>query len=168
MGTTQVAVVFGSDSDWPVMQKAVDQLRQFGIEPHVEVMSAHRTPARVEAFASGAADAGYHVIIAGAGMSAALAGTISAHASIPVIGVPLASGDMQGLDALLSTVQMPPGVPVAGVGIGAAGARNAALIAVQILARIDPELHEAYLAFKKKQAEKVSAANAALQERLSS
>ena len=126
MTTPRIAVVFGSDSDWPVMEKCVTQLAAFDEVAHVEVMSAHRTPERVQAFASAAAKDGFEVIIAGAGMSAALAGTIAAHTNLPVIGVPLASGPLQGVDALLSTVQMPPGIPVATVGIGEAGARNKA------------------------------------------
>ena len=135
MPKPRIAVVFGSDSDWPVMEKCVTQLAAFDEVPHVEVMSAHRTPERVQAFASAAAKAGFEVIIAGAGMSAALAGTIAAHTNLPVIGVPLASGPLQGVDALLSTVQMPPGIPVATVGIN--NARNAALLAAEILSLSD-------------------------------
>jgi len=146
MADYRVAVVFGSDSDWSVMEKCVKQLAEFGEAAFVEVMSAHRNPERVHSFASDAETNGFEVIIAGAGMSAALAGTIAAKTTLPVIGVPLASGTLQGIDALLSTVQMPPGVPVAGTGIGVAGAKNAALLAVQIIARKDEKLATAYRA----------------------
>ncbi len=168
MSKPRVAVVFGSDSDWPVMEACVEQLRSFGEEPHVEVMSAHRTPQRVQAFAEGAEQDGFEVIIAAAGMAAALAGTIAAHTCLPVVGVPLASGSLQGIDALLSTVQMPPGVPVASVGIGKAGAKNAALIAVQVLARHDERLAAAYRTFKTDQARAVEAKNRKLIEGLGS
>ena len=168
MATPRVAVVFGSDSDWPIMEKCVEQLRAFGVEPHVEVMSAHRGPQRVHEFAAGAEEAGFQTIIAGAGMSAALAGTIAAVTTLPVIGVPLASGSLQGIDALLSTVQMPPGVPVAAVGIGAAGAKNAALLAVQILAQGDQKLRAAYHDFKADQARAVDAKNRKLRESIKS
>jgi len=166
MSNARVAVVFGSDSDWPVMEKCVEQLKTFGENPLVEIMSAHRNPERVREFAASAGDKGIEIIIAGAGMSAALAGSISAHSLVPVIGVPLGSGFLQGLDALLATVQMPPGVPVACVGVGAAGAKNAALLAIQILGRSDPKLTEAYSAFKTKQTKQVAEKNRALQERL--
>ena len=168
MSKPSVAVVFGSHSDWPVMERCVEQLRTFGVDPHVEVMSAHRTPQRVREFAAGAQQAGLQVIIAGAGMSAALAGAIAAHTTLPIIGVPLANGSLQGIDALLSTVQMPPGIPVASVGIGPAGAVNAALLAVQILARSDDKLAAAYRDFKADQARKVEAKNRDLLERLGS
>lgn len=168
MSQPRVAVLFGSDSDWPVMEKCVAQLREFGESPHVEAVSAHRSPERVATFARGAEAAGFEVLIAAAGMSNALAGAVAAHTALPVIGVPLSSGSLQGLDALLSTAQMPPGIPVATMSIGEAGAKNAALLAVQILARKDARLAEAYRAFKKRQAEQVAARNAALQERMGS
>ena len=155
----RIAIVFGSDSDWSVMEKCVEQLRAFGERPHVEVMSAHRNPNRVREFAATAEDSGFEVIIAAAGMSNALAGAIAAHTCLPVIGVPLVSGPMQGQDALLSTVQMPPGIPVACVSVGEAGAKNAALLAIQIIARHDEKLAEAYRAFKTEQANKVDAKN---------
>lgn len=166
MSTARVAVVFGSDSDWPVMEGCVKHLRDFGEEPFVEVMSAHRNPDRVREFASSAEENGVQVIIAGAGMSNALAGAIAANTCLPVIGVPLAKGTLQGLDALLSTVQMPPGVPVATVSLGEAGARNAALLAIQILARQNPELAAAYRGFRARQAGSVTAKNEAIQEKL--
>lgn len=165
MSIGRVAVVFGSDSDWRVMEKCVEQLRAFDEDPHVEVMSAHRDPDRVRAFASTAEENGVEVIIAAAGMSNALAGAVAANTCLPVIGVPLVSGSMQGMDALLSTVQMPPGVPVACVSLGETGAKNAALLAVQIIARHDEKLAAAYRDFKADQAKRVAAKNAALQER---
>ena len=164
--SAEIAIVFGSDSDWPVMEKCVEQLRSFDIEPHVEVMSAHRNPDRVREFAGSAEKDGFEVIIAAAGMSNALAGAIAAHTCLPVIGVPLVVGEMEGMDALLSTVQMPPGIPVACVSIGEAGAKNAALLAVQILARNDEKLAAAYQSFKAEQAKKVEAKNKSLQEKL--
>jgi len=166
MSTPQIAIVFGSDSDWPVMEKCVAQLRAFDVEPHVEIMSAHRNPERVRQFAGSAEKDGLEVIIAAAGMSNALAGAVAAHTTLPVIGIPLVSGAMQGLDALLSTVQMPPGIPVACVSVGEAGARNAALLAIQILARKDEKLAAAYRTFKVDQAKKVEAKNKSLQQKI--
>ena len=167
MPKPRIAVVFGSDSDWPVMEKCVEQLRAFDETPVVEVMSAHRNPERVQAFASGAEADGIEVIIAAAGMSNALAGAIAAHTCLPVIGVPLVSGSLQGIDALLSTLQMPPGIPVATVSVGEAGAKNAALLAVQIISRQDEKLAAAYRSFKADQAKAVEAKNKKLRERLS-
>ncbi len=166
MSKPTVAVVFGSDSDWPVMEKCVERLRVFGETPHVEIMSAHRNPKRVQEFAGDAQQAGFEVIIAAAGMSAALAGTIAAHTSLPVIGVPLAGGSLKGVDALLSTVQMPPGVPVASVGIGEAGAINAALLAIAILALHDERLAAAYRTFRTDQAKAVEDKNRNLIKRI--
>lgn len=166
MSKHRVAVVFGSDSDWPVMEKCVAQLRAFGEDPYVEAVSAHRAPQRVAELASGAERDGIEVFIAAAGMSNALAGAVAAHTCLPVIGVPLASGPLSGFDALLSTVQMPPGMPVATVSVGDAGAKNAALLAVQILARKDAAIAEAYRAFKSKQAEAVAEKNQALQAKI--
>jgi 5-(carboxyamino)imidazole ribonucleotide mutase len=125
----------GSPNDRDKMQPAADTLEKFGIEPDVRVMSAHRTPAAVVEFASSARENGYVAIIAGAGMAAHLAGVVAAHTTLPVVGVPLASGALNGVDALYSTVQMPPGIPVATVAIG--GAVNAALLVVQMLAISD-------------------------------
>ena len=166
MSQPRIAIVFGSDSDWDTMEKCVKQLVEFGETPFVEVMSAHRNPERVTDFASGAEKSGIEVIIAAAGMSNALAGSVAAHTPLPVIGVPLVSGPMQGMDALLSTVQMPPGIPVATVSIGSAGAKNAALLAIQILARKDEKLAAAYRKFKKGQADAVAKRNAKVQEKL--
>jgi phosphoribosylaminoimidazole carboxylase PurE protein len=150
-----VAVVMGSDSDMAVMQGCVEQLRQFGIEPVVRIISAHRTPQIAAEFAQNAAKNGIKVIIAAAGMAAHLAGAIAAKTTLPVIGVPLiSSSGLEGIDALLSTVQMPPGVPVATVAIGKAGAKNAAILAVQILALSDKALAEKLADFKKAQQKK--------------
>jgi len=150
------------------MEHCVTQLRAFGVDAHVEVMSAHRGPKRVHAFAASAQAVGFEVIIAAAGMSAALAGTIAAETCLPVIGVPLASGPLQGVDALLSTAQMPPGVPVACMGIGEAGAKNAAILAVQIMALRDSALAEAYSRFKSDLSASVEKRNLSLREKLKS
>lgn len=151
-----VAVVMGSDSDLGVMQGCVDQLGEFGVEATVRILSAHRTPQAAAEFAQNAEARGIKVIIAAAGMAAHLAGAMAAWSTLPVIGVPLAAeSSPAGLDSLLSTVQMPPGVPVATVAIGKAGAKNAAILAVQILALSDAGLREKLYEFKKKQEQKV-------------
>jgi phosphoribosylaminoimidazole carboxylase PurE protein len=162
--TTPVAVVMGSDSDLKVMKKCVEQLEDFGIKPVVRIISAHRTPEIAAEFAGNAAKNGIKVIIAAAGMAAHLAGAMAAKTTLPIIGVPLDSGQgLGGLDALLSTLQMPPGVPVGTVAIGKAGAKNAAILAVQILALSDSELAGKIADFKKKQEEKVIEKDSALQ-----
>jgi phosphoribosylaminoimidazole carboxylase PurE protein len=166
MAQKKVAIVMGSDSDWPVMESSYKTLREFGVPTVVQVLSAHRTPDQLSAFVRGAEAEGIGVFIAAAGMAAALPGAVAACTPLPVIGVPLISGSLQGVDSLLSMVQMPPGVPVATVAIGEAGARNAALLAVQILALGDPALGEAYRKFKRNQAETVDKKNQSLQERL--
>jgi phosphoribosylaminoimidazole carboxylase PurE protein len=136
-----VAIVMGSDSDMPTMQSCIDQLKTFGIDPLVRIISAHRTPNIAADFADNAKANGFKVIIAAAGMAAHLAGALAGRTPLPIIGVPLqASTGPVGLDALLSTVQMPPGVPVATVAIGKAGAKNAAILAVQILSLADESL----------------------------
>jgi phosphoribosylaminoimidazole carboxylase PurE protein len=151
-----VAVVMGSDSDMDVMRGCVEQLGEFGIEPVVRVISAHRTPEMAAEFAENAAKNGVKVIIAAAGMAAHLAGALASRTTLPVIGVPLISSlGLEGIDAFLSTVQMPPGVPVATVAIGKAGAKNAAILAVQILALSDKGLAGKLAEFKKQQAKKV-------------
>ncbi|MGE5294401.1 MAG: 5-(carboxyamino)imidazole ribonucleotide mutase [Solirubrobacterales bacterium] len=161
--TASVAVVMGSDSDLGVMQGCVEQLREFGVRSTVRILSAHRTPQAAAEFAQNAEAQGIKVIIAAAGMAAHLAGAMAAWTTLPVIGVPLAAeGGPAGLDALLSTVQMPPGVPVATVAIGKAGAKNAAVLAVQILALSDAGLREKLHQFKKKQEQKVRERDAAL------
>ena len=134
----KVAVIMGSSSDEDTMAPARATLEQFGVECHWEVMSAHRTPEKVRQFVNGARDAGFGAIICGAGMAAHLAGAAAAQTTLPVIGVPLAGGALNGVDSLYSTVQMPKGIPVATVAIN--GAMNAALLAIQILAVTDPDL----------------------------
>ena len=158
-----VAVVMGSDSDLPVMQSCIGQLKDFGIDPIVRIMSAHRTPDAAADFADNAADSGIKVIIAAAGMAAHLAGALAARTALPIIGVPLeASAGLGGMDALLSTVQMPPGIPVATVAIGKAGAKNAAVLAVQMLALSDTDMAAKIADFRKAQSEKVAQKNAEL------
>ncbi|MBW8000809.1 MAG: 5-(carboxyamino)imidazole ribonucleotide mutase [Planctomycetes bacterium] len=162
--TSSVAIVMGSDSDMPVMQSCIDQLKAFGIDPIVRIISAHRTPKVAAQFAANASKNGIKIIIAAAGMAAHLAGAMAAQTTLPVIGVPMAAKDgPAGLDALLSTVQMPPGVPVATVAIGKAGAKNAAILAVQILALADTGLAQKLVEFKKQQEEKVIEKDSALQ-----
>lgn len=138
MARRKVAVLMGSTSDRDKMAPAADTLARYDVEADVRVMSAHRTPAAVAEFASTARDNGYGAIICGAGMAAHLAGAVAGHTTLPVIGVPLSSGALNGVDALYSTVQMPKGIPVATVAVD--GAMNAALLAVQILSLDDPEL----------------------------
>ncbi len=153
----------GSDSDLSVMQSCVDQLREFGIEPTVRILSAHRTPQAAAEFARTAEARGVRVVIAAAGMAAHLAGAMAAWTTLPVIGVPLTSeGGLAGLDALLSTVQMPPGVPVATVAIGKTGAGNAAILAVQILALADASLRDRLVQFRQRQEQKVREKDAGL------
>jgi 5-(carboxyamino)imidazole ribonucleotide mutase len=142
----KVAVIMGSDSDLPVVSKAIDKLKSFGISVEAHVMSAHRTPERAMAFASNAQDNGFGVIIAAAGKAAHLAGVLAAHTILPVIGIPIKSSTMDGLDSLLSTVQMPSGIPVATVAID--GAENAAILAAQILALQDSELSSKLITMK--------------------
>ena len=162
--TSPVAVVMGSDSDMDVMQNCIEQLGYFGIEPAVRIISAHRTPQIAAEFAQTAAKNGIKVIIAAAGMAAHLAGALAAKTTLPVIGVPLiSSSGLEGVDALLSTLQMPPGVPVATVAIGKAGAKNAAVLAVQILALADSNLREKLADFKKAQENKIAEKDSALQ-----
>ncbi|MCK4577741.1 MAG: 5-(carboxyamino)imidazole ribonucleotide mutase [Candidatus Marinimicrobia bacterium] len=144
----KVAVLMGSETDRPIMEAALPYLEKFSIPYEVSIMSAHRNPADVEKFATAARDQGFGVIIAGAGMAAHLAGAVKAHSSLPVIGVPLPGGLSDGLDALLSTVQMPKGVPVATMSVGKAGAINAAVLAAEILSLEEPELVTKLGAFK--------------------
>jgi len=151
-----VAIVMGSDSDLEVMRSCIEQLEDFGIKPVVRIISAHRTPEIAAEFAQNAAKNGIKIIIAAAGMAAHLAGAMAAQSALPIIGVPLfSSSGLWGIDALLSTVQMPPGVPVATMAVGKAGAKNAAIFAVQILALADKNLHEKLAEFKKTQEKKV-------------
>ncbi|MHC4636868.1 MAG: 5-(carboxyamino)imidazole ribonucleotide mutase [Planctomycetota bacterium] len=159
-----VAVVMGSDSDMDVMKSCIAQLADFGIDPIVRIISAHRTPGIAAEFADKAEENGIKVIIAAAGMAAHLAGSIAGRTTLPVIGVPMAAKEgVAGLDALLSTVQMPPGVPVATVAIGKSGAKNAAILAVQMLALADEKLAEKLAHFKKTQEQKVIKKDADIQ-----
>jgi len=152
-----VGVVMGSDSDWAVMQHAVARLAEFGVECEARIISAHRTPDLACSYASEAEGRGLQCIIAGAGGAAHLAGVLAAKTVLPVLGVPMPSRHLQGLDSLLSTVQMPTGVPVATFAIGEAGAHNAALFAVAVLARQDEELVRRLRAFRDSQGAKVRA-----------
>ncbi len=148
MTTARVGILMGSDSDWEVMSAAAQRLDALGVPYEVTVTSAHRAPARTAEYARSARDRGLQVLIAGAGLAAHLAGVVAAHTTLPVIGVPLDAGSLRGFDALLATVQMPPGVPVATVAIGKPGAENAAILAAQILALADAALADRLAAFK--------------------
>ena len=160
----KVAVIMGSDSDLPVVGKALDKLKSFGVPVEAHVMSAHRTPAAAAAFASSAAREGFGVIIAAAGKAAHLAGVLAAHTVLPVIGIPVKSSTLDGLDALLATVQMPSGIPVATVAID--GAENAAILAVQMLALEDAELRTKLLEMKESMARAVQEKDRRLAETL--
>lgn len=160
----RVAVVMGSDSDWPVMSKAVEALDRFGIAAEVEVVSAHRTPQRLFEFGSEAAGRGVQVIVAGAGGAAHLPGMLAAVTPLPVIGVPVPLAKLDGLDSLLSIVQMPAGIPVATVAIG--GAFNAGLLAVRILGAADPALQSALRDYAAELEDLVAEKNQHLQHRL--
>src|SRR6478672_11808306 len=158
MSQINVLILMGSDSDAPIMQGAVEVLRELGIDSEMTVASAHRSPERVMRLVREAPGRGVKVFLVGAGAAAHLAGVIAAHTTLPVIGVPIDSSALKGLDALLSTVQMPPGVPVATVSIGKPGATNAGVLAAQILAVGDAALTAKLVQYKKKLAEKVEAA----------
>lgn len=160
-----VAIVMGSASDAPVMEGAVEALREFSVPVQVRVLSAHRTPDDTMAFAKQASQQGIKVLIAGAGGAAHLAGVLAAASTLPVIGVPIATGDLGGIDSLLSTVQMPRGVPVATVAVN--GARNAGLLAVRILALSDPRVAEDLAHNRESLAEQVRAADKEIQARYS-
>jgi 5-(carboxyamino)imidazole ribonucleotide mutase len=162
--TARVAVLMGSDSDWDVMKGAVERLRAFGVGCEVHVMSAHRTPARVMEYVAAAPGRGIAVFIAAAGAAAHLAGVVAAHTTRPVIGVPMNATSLNGLDALLSTVQMPSGIPVATVAVG--GAENAGILAAQILAVGDAALTKKLEQFKADMAAKVADKDAKLQAKL--
>lgn len=157
----KVGIVMGSDSDLPVVQKAVETLRQFGVPAEVHVYSAHRTPLEAKAFAQNARSNGIGVIIAAAGMAAHLAGAIAANTTLPVVGIPMKSSNLDGIDALLSTVQMPSGIPVATVAIN--GAVNAALLSIQILAVEDEALAQKLQDKREADAAKVLEKNAAVE-----
>lgn len=150
-----VGIVMGSDSDLGVMEETVKILKKFDVPYEITVASAHRSPERAARFASTARERGMKVIVAGAGHAAHLAGVLAAHTSLPVIGVPIDSSCLQGMDALLATVQMPPGIPVATMAIGKSGAKNAGIFAAQILGVSDADMAERLGGFKKEMAEKV-------------
>ena len=160
----KVAVIMGSDSDLPVVKAAIDTCKEFGVPVEAHVMSAHRTPEQACSFAKDARANGFSAIIAAAGKAAHLAGVLAAHTTLPVIGIPVKSSTLDGLDALLATVQMPSGIPVAAVAID--GAKNAALLAIQILAVSDPELADKLDAMKRRMADEVIAKDRKLQEQL--
>jgi len=148
----EVGIILGSVSDWPVMEPAAALLTDWGVGVEVLVASAHRSPRRVEEYVREAAGRGIKVLIAAAGHAAHLAGVVAAHTTLPVVGVPIPSSDLQGLDSLLAMVQMPPGVPVATMAIGAAGARNAAIFAAQVLALGDDRVRQRLERHKEEQA----------------
>ena len=160
----KVAVIMGSDSDWPSVKPACEQLSQFGIPFEAHIMSAHRTPAQAADFAKNARKNGFGALICAAGMAAHLAGAFAANTTLPVIGIPLKGGAMDGLDALLATVQMPSGVPVATVALN--GAKNAAVLAAQILAVSDNELAARLDAARDQMAEQIAQKEAKLQAEL--
>jgi 5-(carboxyamino)imidazole ribonucleotide mutase len=159
----KVLIMMGSDSDLEVMQEAADILAQFGVPYEVRISSAHRSPVRTMSLASEAAGRGIRIIIAGAGMAAHLAGVIAAKTTLPVIGVPMSGGALNGVDALFSTVQMPAGIPVATMAIGKAGAKNAGIFAVQVLALTDARLDAALGVYRSEMDQEVEAKDAALQ-----
>ena len=164
----KVLILMGPDSDWEVMVEARNALAELGVAAEVHVSSAHRTPERTAALAREAAGRGIDVIICGAGAAAHLAGVVAAETELPVLGVPLAASDLNGLDALLATAQMPGGVPVGCLGIGKAGARNAGLLAARMLARSDSALAERVRDARDRMAREVEAKDTALQARLAS
>jgi len=155
MKKIKVAIMMGSKSDLPVMEEAAKVLNDFGVSNEMRVLSAHRTPKETAEYAEGLKDRGVSVVICGAGASAALSGVVSAHTIIPVIGVPIDSTVLNGMDALLSTVQMPPGVPVAAVAVGKGGAKNAALLALRILSLNDKAIEKKLEEFKENQKKQI-------------
>ncbi len=161
-----VAILMGSKNDSPKLEKTFATLREFGVPFSAHVMSAHRTPARVVELTSNAEKNGYKVMICAAGMAAHLGGVVAAHTTLPVIGIPVQGGALNGMDALLATVQMPGGIPVASVAIGSGGAMNAALFAIQILALSDPTLSQKLKEHRIKQGEAVQAGDDELQAEL--
>ena len=166
MDKKKVGILMGSDSDLPVVEKAINVLKEYGVPFEVHVYSAHRTPEQARDFSANARANGFGAIIAAAGMAAHLAGAVAANTTIPVIGIPVKSKNLDGIDALLSTVQMPTGIPVATVAID--GAANAAMLSIQILAVSDPELAEKLDKARKDGADKVLAKNKAIEEQFNS
>lgn len=164
MATKKVAVIMGSDSDLPTVKKALEELKAYGVPYECRIMSAHRTPAAAAEFSAGAKDNGFGVIICAAGMAAHLAGVAAAYTTLPVIGIPCSSKNFDGLDALLATVQMPSGIPVATVAVD--GAKNAAILAVQILALSDDSLADKLADAKKTMQEQIAEKDKKLQEEL--
>jgi len=163
---TEVGIVMGSDSDWPLVKKAAATLKEFGVSCECRVISAHRTPEVASEYASGAAGRGLKIVIAAAGGAAHLGGVLAAHTTLPVIGIPVKGGALNGMDSLLATLQMPAGIPVATVTLGSAGPVNAAVLAVQILALSQPGLRRRLASYKKGLTQKVSRGDAAVQEDL--
>ncbi len=159
----KIGILMGSDSDLPVVEKAINTLEEYGVPYEVHVFSAHRTPSEAKEFSSSAIKNNFGAIIAAAGMAAHLAGAIAANTTLPVIGIPVKSAALDGVDALLSTVQMPPGIPVATVGIN--GAVNAALLCIQILAVSDESLAQKLVEARKAAAQKVLEKNKAIEEK---
>jgi phosphoribosylaminoimidazole carboxylase PurE protein len=162
--TPRVGILMGSDTDLPVMRQASQLLAEFGIGYEIEICSAHRSPRRTAEYASQAAERGLKVIIVGAGAAAALGGAVAAETTLPVIGVPLATSPLSGFDSLLSLSMMPAGVPVATMAVGDAGARNAAVLAAQILALSDPQLAQKMKEYKRKLAAGVEAQSKKMHE----
>jgi phosphoribosylaminoimidazole carboxylase PurE protein len=162
----KVGIFIGSDSDFPVLEEAVQLIKKFEVEFGLEVTSAHRSPDRTKKLIKDYEENGVGVFIAVAGKAAHLAGVVASHTTRPVIGVPVGGSDLGGLDALLSTSQMPKGIPVACMGIGKSGASNAALLAIQILALTDPSLEEKLKSHREKMAENVEAASQKIQDKL--
>lgn len=158
----KIGIIMGSDSDLPVVEKAINTLKEYGVPYEVHVFSAHRTPVEAKSFSENAIKNGFGAIIAAAGMAAHLAGAIAANTTLPVIGIPVKAACLEGVDALLSTVMMPPGIPVATVGIN--GAVNAALLGIQILAVSDEELSKKLIAARKAASDKVLEKNKAIEE----
>src|SRR5580693_5351475 len=165
-GKPLVGIVMGSDSDFPVMSETAKTLEKFGVPYEIEVVSAHRTPARAHEYATTAASRGLKVLIAAAGAAAHLAGVMAANTTLPVIGVPTGTSSLNGLDALLSTVQMPGGIPVATMAIDKAGAVNAAIFAAEILGLSDPDIAQKLVKHKEELARSVTEKNARLQQQL--
>lgn len=161
-----VGIVMGSDSDWPKINKCAAAMDEFGVPYEAHVMSAHRTPHLVAQYATSAVERGLQVIIAAAGGAAHLAGVVAAHTTLPVIGLPVPTPELGGLDSLLSTVQMPGDVPVASVAVGMGGPRNAGLFAVQILATANADLREQFTSFKQRLVNKIQEKDSAFQQSL--
>ena len=162
----QVGIVMGSDSDWPIVKTAVETLKSFGVISESRVISAHRTPELASEYAATAAKRGLKVIISAAGGAAHLGGVLAAHTILPVIGIPIKGGALNGMDSLLATLQMPSGIPVATVTLGSAGPINAALLAVQMLALSDPILRKKMIAHKRTLKKKVEKGNKRIQDDL--